>query len=131
VALRTAIALRYDAENARRTLTQILIDRGDVDGALALSEVSERLDPGDVALRLRRADLLAANGRGEEAEREYAAAARICPEDAEAAERRGHARLRDGKDKEALKHFQRALDLRPQNPQLKEPVRAAEPDRER
>jgi tetratricopeptide (TPR) repeat protein/transglutaminase-like putative cysteine protease len=129
--LRKVLGLRYDDETARGTLAQILVDRGDLEGALGLLSVAERLDPADLQVRLRRADLLSSNGRAKQAEAAYAEAARICPEEPEVFERRGHARLRAGRQAEALADFQRALELRPQNPQLKELVRLLEPERER
>jgi tetratricopeptide (TPR) repeat protein/transglutaminase-like putative cysteine protease len=130
-AMRKQLALRYDDENARRSLTQLLVDRGDLEGALEQIAVSLRLDPSDTAVRLRRADLLAANERVREAEEEYLTASRICPDEADIYERRGHVRLREGRVKEAVADFGRALDLRPQNPQLKELVRTLQPENER
>ena len=129
--LRKLLALRYDDAVARTSLTQLLLDRGDLEGALEQLGEAERLDPADVWLRLRRADLLAANGRGEEAEAEFAAAERICPEEPDVYERRGRARLRDGRRGDALADLQRALELKPQSPQLKELVRELQPERER
>jgi tetratricopeptide (TPR) repeat protein/transglutaminase-like putative cysteine protease len=129
--LRKALALRFDDGPARASLVQLLLERGDPDGAARLLEEALRLDPGDLPARLRLADVLAANGRLEEAEAAYATAERIAPEEAEVKERRGQARLRAGRTKDALADFQAALELKPQNPQLKELVRAMEPARER
>jgi tetratricopeptide (TPR) repeat protein len=129
--LRTALALRLDDEGARASLVQLLVSRGDVDGAVALEAEALRLDPSDVARRLRLADLLGANGRLEEAEAAWGAALAIAPEEAEAWERRGRARLRAGRRAEALADLQRALELRPQDPGVKELVRSLEPSRER
>ena len=128
---RKALALRHDDEGSRGMLGQLLLDRGDLEGSLELGRASLRLDPADVFLRLRLADLLAANGLSEDAEAAYAAAGRICPEEPDVWERRGHARLRAGRTSDALADFQRALELRPQNPQLKELVRQIEPSKER
>ncbi|HEU4384499.1 MAG TPA: DUF3857 domain-containing protein [Anaeromyxobacteraceae bacterium] len=128
---RKVLGLRYDDDSARASLTQLLLDRGDLEGALGLLAVSLRLEPADLFLALRRADLLAWNGRGEEAEAAYAAALKLCPEEPEAWERRGRARLRAGRQKEALQDLQKALELKPQNPQLKELARLLEPERER
>ena len=129
--LRKALALRFDDFAARAALTQVLLDRGDLDGAVHLIEEAILLDPGDLSARLRLADLLAANGRGEEAEVAFANALAIAPEEAETLERRGQARLRAGRTQDALADFQVALELRPQNPRLKELMRAIEPARER
>jgi tetratricopeptide (TPR) repeat protein/transglutaminase-like putative cysteine protease len=129
--LRKLLALRYDDGVARAALAQLLLDRADLEGALEQLAQAQRLDPADVWLRLRRADLLAANGGQEEAEAEYQTAARICPEEPDVYERRGRSRLRDGRRGEALADLQHALDLKPQSPQLKELVRQLQPERER
>ncbi|HUK65801.1 MAG TPA: DUF3857 domain-containing protein [Anaeromyxobacteraceae bacterium] len=128
--LRKALALRFDDAGARSALVQILLERADLEGALRLLEEAQALDPADLASRLRLADLLASNGRESEAEAVYAGALRIAPEEAEILERRGQARLRAHRTQEALADFQAALELRPQNPQLKELVHAIEPARE-
>jgi tetratricopeptide (TPR) repeat protein/transglutaminase-like putative cysteine protease len=128
---RKLLALRYDDASARGALVTLLLDRGDVDGALELLGDAIRLAPGDPFLRLRRADLLAANGRPEAAEADYQAAERLSPDEPEVHERRGRQLLREGRRGDALVALQRALDLKPQNPQLKELVRQLEPTRER
>ncbi len=127
---RKALALRFDDASSRHGLEQLLGDRGDLAGALLLLDEASRLDPGDLQVRLRRADLLAANGRVELAEEAFAAAERICPEEEEVKERRGRARLRAGRTAEGVADLQAALELRPQNPQLLELLRAVEPERE-
>ncbi|HVP69511.1 MAG TPA: DUF3857 domain-containing protein [Anaeromyxobacteraceae bacterium] len=129
--LRKLLALRYDDAASRTALTQILLDRGDLEGALEQLAEAERLDPSDVWLRLRRADLLAANGRSEEAEAEFATAARICPDEPDVYERRGRALLREGRQSDAFADLQRALELKPQSPQLKDLVQELRPERER
>ncbi len=128
---RTLLALRLDDVEARGTLAHLLVERGDVAGAAALSTEGVRLDPADGEQRLRLADLLAANGGTEEAEAAFASALRIAPDDADALERRGRARLAAGRAKDALVDLQAALDRRPQSPELKELVRSLEPARER
>jgi len=127
---RKALALRFDDAGSRFGLEQLLVDRGDLPGALLLLDEAIRLEPGDLAVRLRRADLLAANGRVEEAEEGFIAAGRISPEDEEVLERRGRARLRAGRTAEAVADLQASLERRPQNPQLQELLRAVEPERE-
>ncbi|HEY6098316.1 MAG TPA: DUF3857 domain-containing protein, partial [Anaeromyxobacter sp.] len=129
--LRTLLALRYDDPEARATLGQILAESGDPDGAAALSAEALRLDPSDVHERLALASLLSANGREADAEVAFAAALRVAPEDADAFERRGRARLLAGRAEEARADIERALELRPQSPELKELVRSLEPARER
>jgi tetratricopeptide (TPR) repeat protein/transglutaminase-like putative cysteine protease len=128
---RKVLGLRYDRDSARASLTQLLLDRGDLEGALGLLSVSLRLEPADLYLLLRRADLLAWNGRADEAEAAFAAALRLCPEEPEIWERRGRARLRAGRQKEGLQDLHQALELKPQNSQLKELTRLLEPERER
>jgi tetratricopeptide (TPR) repeat protein/transglutaminase-like putative cysteine protease len=125
------LALRHDDGQVRASLATLLLDRGDVDGALELLGEAIRLSPGDPFLRLRRADLLAANGRPEPAEADYQAAARLSPDEPEVHERRGRQLLREGRRGEALAELQKAIELRPQSPQLKELVRQLEPQQER
>jgi tetratricopeptide (TPR) repeat protein len=129
--LRTLLALRFDDREARGALVQLLLDRGDVDGAVGLASEGLRLDPSDLDARLALADLLAANGRAAEAEEQYATALRIAPDDAEPLARRGRARLAAGRAGDAKADLERALELRPQSPELKELVRSLEPARER
>ena len=129
--MRKALALRYDDEGTRAGLAQILVDQGDVDGAVLLLDEALRLDPSELSTWLRKAELLAANGRTAEAEASFAAAERLAPEEADVFEHRGRVRLRAGKRSEALADLQRALELRPQNPQLKELVRSVAPERQR
>jgi tetratricopeptide (TPR) repeat protein len=78
---RKALAIRFDDAGSRYGLEELLADRGDVDGALLLLEEALKLDPSDLGVRLRQADLLAANGRPERAEAAFAAAERICHEE--------------------------------------------------
>ena len=128
---RKLLSLRADDAPARSALVSLHLRRGELDAAFALLDDAVRLSPGDPFLRLRRADLLAANGRSEAAEADYLAAARLSPDEAEVHERRGRQLLRDGRRSEALAVLQLALDLRPQSTQLKELTRQLEPARER
>ncbi|MEI6224856.1 MAG: DUF3857 domain-containing protein [Deltaproteobacteria bacterium] len=128
---RRVLALRYDDGAARSALTSLHVRRGELDAAFALLDDAVRLSPGDPFLRLRRADLLAANGRAEAAEADYLVAARLSPDEAEVHERRGRQLLRDGRRGEALASLQVAFDLKPQSTQLKDLTRQLEPDRER
>ncbi len=129
--LRRGLELRHDDAAARASLVALLLDKGDLGGALRLLGDAIRLDPADLAPRLRLADLLASNGRLDEAERAYAEALRLCPEEADVRERRGLARLRGGHPVPALADLEAALELKPQSPHIKELVRALEPARER
>ena len=128
---RTLLALRFDDLAVRASLASRLLDRGDLDGAVGLLREGLRVAPGELALQLRLADLLAANDRMDQAEEAYARALDLCPEDADAWERRGRARLSAGRAREAQADLARALALRPQNPALKELVRSLTPDEER
>jgi len=130
-AYRKLLSLRNDDAAARSALISLHVRRGELDAALLLLDDAVRLSPGDPFLRLRRADLLAANGRSEAAEIDYLAAARLSPEEAEVHERHGRQLLRDGRRSEALAALQTALDLKPQSTQLKELTRQLEPERER
>ena len=112
---RTLIALRFDDAAARASLVGHLLDRGDLSGAVALLRETLRVSPSDLALHLRLADLLAANGQGDAAEEAYARALELAPEDADAWERRGRARLLGGRAREAKEDLSQALALRPQN----------------
>jgi tetratricopeptide (TPR) repeat protein/transglutaminase-like putative cysteine protease len=127
---RKALALRLDDVGSRAALVQLLLDRGDVDGAVALLVEGLRVVPGQADATLRLADLLAANGRTDDAEARYAEALRLAPGSAEGWERRGKARLRAGRQAEALADLQRARALEPQRPGLKDRIRLLEPKRE-
>jgi tetratricopeptide (TPR) repeat protein len=76
---RTLLALRLDDQGARASLVSHLLDRGELAAAVPLLEEGLRLAPNDLALRLRLADLLAANERMDEAEAAYARALELCP----------------------------------------------------
>ena len=130
-AYRRLLSLRNDDASARSALVSIHLRRGALDEALELLDEAVSISPGDPFLRLRRADLLAANGRSEAAEADYLAAARLSPDEPEVHERRGRQLLRDGRRSEALAELQTALDLKPQSTQLKDLTRQLEPERER
>jgi len=128
---RTLLALRFDDWPARASLSAHLLDRRDLAGALALLEEAIRISPSDLGLHLRLADLLAANDRFDEAEKAFARALELCPEEAEVWERRGRARLNQGRVREAKADLSRALALRPQDVSVKELVLSLTPDEER
>src|SRR5207302_1385124 len=67
--LRAALAVRFDDAEARGDLTALLLDRGDLDGALRLMGESISLDPASPYSRLRAAELLSQNGRTAQADR--------------------------------------------------------------
>src|SRR5262249_4290582 len=126
--LREALKDRYDDTDARGELTSLLLDRGDLDGALKLLGESVALDPASLYPRLRAADLHSQNARDKEAEAAYAQAVDLPPDDPEPHESLGRHRLRAKDDSGALAAFARSLSLRPQNPSLRELVRSVRPE---
>jgi tetratricopeptide (TPR) repeat protein/transglutaminase-like putative cysteine protease len=128
---RTLLAFRFDDLATRASLVDHLLDRRDLAGAVALLRETIRVAPSELSAHLRLADLLAANGQGDAAEEAFARALDLCPEDADAWERRGRTRLLAGRAREAKDDLSRALALRPQSVVLKELVRSLTPDEER
>ena len=116
--LRAALQLRFDDGEARGELTGLLLDRGDLDGALAQIADTVALDPSALGPRLRAAGLLSENGRKTEADKAYAEAIDLAPDDADVREALGRHRLRTGDETAALAAFTRSLSLRPQNPTI-------------
>jgi tetratricopeptide (TPR) repeat protein len=93
--------------------------RGQVDAALArLDEIMQKR-PDLLSTALDRAELLDGIGRGEEAHRALEAALLTAPEDARLLERDGRLLHKLGREKDALPKLRRALELRPQNPELR------------
>jgi cellulose synthase operon protein C len=128
---RRVLALRHDDVPARSALVSLLLRRGDLDPALGLLDEAIRLSPGDPWMRVRRAELLAANGRPADAEPDWFAALRLSPDEAEVHERRGRQLLRDGRRADAIAALQTSLDRKPQNAGVKDLLRQLEPERER
>ncbi len=122
--MRTALALRFDDTGLRNALGGLLADMGKIDSATDQLERVLVLDPYDNAVRLRLAELYAANGNVPKAEANFAAARTFAPEEPDVYEREGRALLQAGRRDEALASFQESLKLRPQNPALKEALRA-------
>jgi tetratricopeptide (TPR) repeat protein len=122
--LRLALALRYDDGGSRRGAASILADLARVADAGRELEVQVGLEPFEVELRLRLAELYASNGRVEDADRLFALARQISPDEPEIHERHGRALLEAGRQQDAVAAFERALQLRPQNPALREVVRS-------
>ncbi|HZH04675.1 MAG TPA: DUF3857 domain-containing protein, partial [Myxococcaceae bacterium] len=123
---RAALALRQDDLHARRALASLLSDAARVDEATQELDRILAQDPFDNATRLARAELAAANGRFPEAQAVFAAARALSPEDPEVYEREGRALLQSDPNRkaDALKAYERALALRPQNPALREALRS-------
>ncbi|HLL81161.1 MAG TPA: DUF3857 domain-containing protein, partial [Longimicrobium sp.] len=121
---RTRLALRFDDSNSRRALANILADLRDVAGAGTELERLLQQDPFDNGSRLRLAELYAANGKEKEADRLFAEAKALSADEPDVFEREGRALLLQARRDEAIASFERALVLRPQNPALKEALRA-------
>src|SRR5207237_9811036 len=107
--LRAALAVRFDDAEARGDLTALLLDRGDLDGALRLLGESISLDAASPYTRLRAADLLSQNGRTAAADRAYAELLELSPDRPDVHEAIGRHRLRQRDDGGALAAFTQAL----------------------
>ncbi len=126
--LRAALAARFDDAEARGDLAALLLDRGDLDGALRLFGQSISLDPASPYTRLRAAELLSQNGRTAGADRAYAELLDLAPDRPDVHEAIGRHRLRQRDDAGALAAFTQALALKPQNPALRELMRTVRPE---
>jgi tetratricopeptide (TPR) repeat protein len=121
---RVALSLRYDDEEARRALVGLLGELGDVAGASSELAVLAQLDPSDLGTLTRHAELMFANGDADRGKRLFAKARELCPDESDVVEREGRALLRAGDRAGAIAAFEQALHLRPQNPALRDAVRA-------
>jgi len=122
--MRTALALRFDDTGLRSSFAALLADMGKIDQATQQLDRLLALDPYDNAARLRLAELFAANGNMPKADAAFAQARAFAPEEPDVYEREGRALLQAGRRDDALASFQESLKLRPQNPALKEALRA-------
>ncbi len=127
-ALRRLLALRWDDADARAELQGILLDKGDLDGALEQLRQSISIEPGLVSLRVRLAELLSQNGRAADADQAFADLRKLSPDDPDVAEANGRHDLRFSRTEAALAEMDRALTLRPQNPALRELLRSVKPE---
>lgn len=123
---RVLISMRYD-HPARSELANLLLDGGDVAGAVTELQRALELSPASTALGLRLASVLSHNGRPEEALALYDRLAGQSPLHEGVLEARGHHKLRQGDESGALGDFEAALALRPQNARLREVVRSVLP----
>jgi tetratricopeptide (TPR) repeat protein len=105
-------------------LAEMLADRGDVSGSADALRRALRLSPTSNDVRLRLAELLASNGRLDEGLALFADAEALCPDEPEVFERKGRTLLYAGRKDGAIEALERSLVLRPQNPALRDAVRA-------
>ncbi len=85
--LRVALALRFDDDGSRRQVLGLLSNLARFDEAVREAELRVKLHPLDLSARLERAELLAANGRLEDARAGFKDATQLSPDAPEAYER--------------------------------------------
>ncbi len=124
---RVELALRWDDEQARRAIASLEAQRGNVAGAESELRTALSLHPTSIGTGLRLAHLYSANEEGARAVEVYDRLAALAPDDAQVFEARGRHELKVGRTAHAQADFAKALALRPQNPALRELVRALEP----
>jgi transglutaminase-like putative cysteine protease/Tfp pilus assembly protein PilF len=106
-------------DDAATELVGLLRGRGAIDEAVRLLDGISRARPDLLSARLDRAELLEGVGRLDEAHATLERALAIAPEDARLLERDGRILHRLGQEILALERLGRALELRPQNPELR------------
>jgi tetratricopeptide (TPR) repeat protein len=124
---RHVLDLRYDDREARAELAALNGDAGDVDGTLAMLHRAVDLAPTSIGASLRLADFLSFNGRPGEALAMYDQLSRTSPDDDSVFEARGQHLLRQNDAAGALRDFERALALKPQNPHLRDLIHSVQP----
>lgn len=122
--MRTQLSLNYADLGARRELAARLADLGDLDGAIEERRRILALDPWSSLDWLRLGELAAANGRTDLALEALGRAREISASDPQVHERAGHALARMGRAQEAIAALETSLSLKPQNPRLKEALKA-------
>ncbi|HEY1333364.1 MAG TPA: DUF3857 domain-containing protein, partial [Myxococcaceae bacterium] len=122
--LRGVLEVRPGDGSSLSLLAEMLADRGDVTGAADALRAALRVSPTSNDVRLRLAELLASNGKLEEGLTLFSEAEAICPDDSDIFERMGRTLLYAGRKDPALAALDRSLVLRPQNPALRDAVRA-------
>ncbi|MSP59076.1 MAG: DUF3857 domain-containing protein [Myxococcales bacterium] len=100
--------------------------RGDQPAAFKRLDEMAAARPDLFATAIDRAELLDGAGRGGEAHEVLARALATCPDEPRLLERDGRVLHRMGRQPEALVRFRRALELRPQNPDLRAYLREIE-----
>ncbi|MCP3104631.1 DUF3857 domain-containing protein [Myxococcus sp. K15C18031901] len=122
--MRVVLALRFDDTGTRRALAALLADSGQVEAAEREYAQLVTLNPFDNGARVRLAELKASNGQVDDAVKLFAETRALSPDEPEVYEREGRALLAASRREPALAAFERSLVLRPQNPGLKEALRA-------
>ncbi len=123
--------LRKAEANDTETLEELFSEarsRGKLAPALALLDALTRARPDLLSTALDRAELYDGAGRLDDAQRAIEAALTISPDDPRLLERDGRLLHRLGREADALARFARSLELKPQNPDLRdylEELRAA------
>jgi tetratricopeptide (TPR) repeat protein len=133
-ALRKAVSLDAALHRAQFELGKLLDERGDRDGAIEAFSVGVRAAPNSPATRYRLATLLRQAGRREEAAREFQAVRELREknargEQAALAYRQGMTLANQGDDAGAIRELRRALELRPDFPELREALAQAHEQR--
>ncbi len=122
-AFRRAVELDPKLFRAHFELGKILEEKGDVGGAIGAFSAGLQADPDSAAARYRLAKLLRSAGREEDAAREFLKTRELRDqrgrgEQAAAAYKRGVELLERGDDAGAIEELKRALELRPEFPEV-------------
>jgi len=116
-----------DDTDALRELYSFARAEGATAQALAFVDRIARARPDVLQTALDRADVLEAVGKGAEAHEALKVALAVAPEEARLVERDGRLLHRLGRDDEALPLLRHALELKPQNPELRAYLLALQP----
>lgn len=117
-----------DDTDALRELYAFARQSGAVDEALAIVDRIARARPDILQTALDRADVLEAIGKGPDAHQALTLALAVAPDETRLLERDGRLLHRLGRDPEALAVLKHALEVRPQNPELRAYLHALEPE---
>jgi tetratricopeptide (TPR) repeat protein/transglutaminase-like putative cysteine protease len=116
-----------DDTDALRELYSFARAEGATTQALGFVDRIARARPDVLQTALDRADVLEAVGKGGEAHEALKVALAVAPDEARLLERDGRLLHRLGRDEEALPCLKRALEIRPQNPELRAYLLALQP----
>ncbi len=125
---RQELKVSHFNRDARLALAEEFRLRGQLDACVAQYQELLRVRPTYTPDLLNQAQILRAAGQPAKAEALCRRALDICPDDDAAAALLGHCLHEQGKTADALKVWQRALELRPQNAKLKEYVEFLQPN---